>query len=107
MTEQKKFLNSADFETGKEPQQRLLLYQNSMELANYSKGLLALDNAMGQDPWLVAFAPIRLISAGGFLAVSYLGITKRIMILRSIQHTYLLISNFAGRRNIPSVGCNL
>ncbi|KAJ5416493.1 uncharacterized protein N7487_000043 [Penicillium crustosum] len=27
---------------------------------------------MGRDDWLIAFAPIRLISAGGFLAVSYL-----------------------------------
>lgn len=36
------------------------------------KGLLALDSAMGRDDWLIAFAPIRLISAGGFLAVSYL-----------------------------------
>lgn len=36
------------------------------------KGLLALDREMGRDDWLIAFAPIRLISAGGFLAVSYL-----------------------------------
>lgn len=27
---------------------------------------------MGQDVWLAAFAPIRIITAGGFLAVSYL-----------------------------------
>lgn len=27
---------------------------------------------MGINPWLVAFAPIRLMTAGGFLAVSYL-----------------------------------
>lgn len=27
---------------------------------------------MGSDPWLVAFAPIRVLTAGGFLAVSYL-----------------------------------
>lgn len=27
---------------------------------------------MGQDVWLIAFAPIRIISAGGFLAVTYL-----------------------------------
>ncbi|KAJ5837154.1 hypothetical protein N7447_003180 [Penicillium robsamsonii] len=50
MTERKRFLDSKDFE----------------------EGLLALDRAMGRDDWLVAFAPIRLISAGGFLAVSYL-----------------------------------
>jgi hypothetical protein len=27
---------------------------------------------MGQNAWLIAFAPIRLITAGGFVAVSYL-----------------------------------
>lgn len=27
---------------------------------------------MGSNPWLVAFAPIRILTAGGFLAVSYL-----------------------------------
>ncbi|QSS51773.1 hypothetical protein I7I53_07196 [Histoplasma capsulatum var. duboisii H88] len=27
---------------------------------------------MGRDPWICAFAPITLLSAGGFLAVSYL-----------------------------------
>ena len=27
---------------------------------------------MGENPWLIAFAPIRLITAGGFVAVSYL-----------------------------------
>ncbi|CRL27977.1 unnamed protein product [Penicillium camemberti] len=50
MTERKRFLGSKDFE----------------------EGLLALDSEMGRDDWLIAFAPIRLISAGGFLAVSYL-----------------------------------
>jgi len=33
---------------------------------------MALDEEMGKNPWITAFAPIRLISAGGFLAVSYL-----------------------------------
>jgi hypothetical protein len=37
-----------------------------------SKGLTTLDQAMGENPWLVAPAPIRPIAAGGFLAVSYL-----------------------------------
>ncbi|CAI7607711.1 hypothetical protein PCG10_006457 [Penicillium crustosum] len=50
MTERKRFLDSKDLE----------------------EGLLALDREMGRDDWLIAFAPIRLISAGGFLAVSYL-----------------------------------
>lgn len=35
-------------------------------------GLEALDKEMGSDPWIIAFAPIRLISAGGYLAVTYL-----------------------------------
>lgn len=35
-------------------------------------GLVALDKEMGRNPWLVAFAPIRIVTAGGFLAVSYL-----------------------------------
>ncbi|KGO76190.1 hypothetical protein PITC_050200 [Penicillium italicum] len=50
MTERKKFLNAKDFQDG----------------------LVALDREMGQNIWLTAFAPIRLITAGGFLAVSYL-----------------------------------
>ncbi|KAJ5091892.1 hypothetical protein NUU61_006762 [Penicillium alfredii] len=50
MSAQKKYLNAKDFEDG----------------------LAALDTAMGQDVWLAAFAPIRIITAGGFLAVSYL-----------------------------------
>lgn len=36
------------------------------------KGLEVLDREMGQNAWLIAFAPIRLITAGGFVAVSYL-----------------------------------
>ncbi|RDW76832.1 uncharacterized protein DSM5745_06824 [Aspergillus mulundensis] len=47
MAEKKKYLNEDDFKA-------------------------ALDKEMGTDPWLVAFAPIRIVSAGGFLAVSYL-----------------------------------
>lgn len=34
-------------------------------------GLKSLDDEMGQDEWLIAFAPITLLSAGGFLAVSF------------------------------------
>lgn len=33
-------------------------------------GLQVLDNEMGQDDWLIAFAPITLISTGGFLATN-------------------------------------
>lgn len=32
---------------------------------------MALDQEMGENIWLVAFAPIQLISAGGYIAVSY------------------------------------
>lgn len=35
------------------------------------EALTALDREMGKDPWLIAFAPIRLVSTGGFPAVSY------------------------------------
>ncbi|CAI7618546.1 unnamed protein product [Penicillium bialowiezense] len=35
-------------------------------------GLAELDKEMSQNPWIVAFAPIQLITAGGFLAVAYL-----------------------------------
>ncbi|KAJ5923692.1 hypothetical protein N7454_008937 [Penicillium verhagenii] len=34
-------------------------------------GLRTLDTEMGRDEWLVAFAPIRLIAAGGYLAISF------------------------------------
>ncbi|KAJ5689965.1 hypothetical protein N7462_004357 [Penicillium macrosclerotiorum] len=34
-------------------------------------GLEVLDNEMGNDDWLVAFAPITLISTGGFLATNF------------------------------------
>ncbi|KAL4957530.1 hypothetical protein BDW69DRAFT_156058 [Aspergillus filifer] len=39
---------------------------------DFRKGLEALDKEMGQSPWLKAFAPIKLVAAGGFLAISYL-----------------------------------
>ncbi|KAB8239246.1 hypothetical protein ETB97_010267 [Aspergillus alliaceus] len=39
---------------------------------DFNKGLEALDNEMGKDEWLIAFAPITLLSAGGFLAVNFL-----------------------------------
>lgn len=39
---------------------------------SYNQGLEALDAEMGKDQWLIAFAPITLLSAGGFLAVNFL-----------------------------------
>ncbi|KAK1144199.1 hypothetical protein N8T08_005612 [Aspergillus melleus] len=49
MAAKKEYLNAKDFEAG----------------------LAELDAEMGRSEWLVAFAPIRMITAGGFLAVSY------------------------------------
>ncbi|CAG8927397.1 unnamed protein product [Penicillium salamii] len=50
MPETKEYLNAKDFEIG----------------------LAELDKILAGNPWIVAFAPIQLITAGGFLAVSYL-----------------------------------
>ncbi|EPS32313.1 hypothetical protein PDE_07273 [Penicillium oxalicum 114-2] len=38
---------------------------------DFKQGLAVLDNEMGKDDWLVAFAPITLISTGGFLATNF------------------------------------
>ncbi|KAL4793717.1 hypothetical protein BDV19DRAFT_379958 [Aspergillus venezuelensis] len=43
-----------------------------MALRKEYLSLEALDKGMGQNPWLTAFAPIKLVAAGGFLAGSYL-----------------------------------
>ncbi|KAL2795279.1 hypothetical protein BJX66DRAFT_171327 [Aspergillus keveii] len=43
-----------------------------LDADDFSQGLRALDRQMGRSAWLAAFAPIRLVSAGGFLAVTYL-----------------------------------
>ncbi|KAE8131593.1 hypothetical protein BDV38DRAFT_275814 [Aspergillus pseudotamarii] len=45
---------------------------NRLGAEDFNKGLEALDNEMGKDEWLIAFAPITLLSAGGFLAVNFL-----------------------------------
>ncbi|PYI28869.1 hypothetical protein BP00DRAFT_427980 [Aspergillus indologenus CBS 114.80] len=39
---------------------------------DFREGLAALDKELGANDFIVAFAPIRIIAAGGFLAVSYL-----------------------------------
>ncbi|KAJ6010784.1 hypothetical protein N7451_002196 [Penicillium sp. IBT 35674x] len=44
-------------------------YLNAEE---FEDALKALDTEMSHDEWLVAFGPIRLIAAGGFLAVTFL-----------------------------------
>ncbi|OJK02582.1 hypothetical protein ASPACDRAFT_39889 [Aspergillus aculeatus ATCC 16872] len=63
-----------------------------------SQGLTALDREMGSDEFIVAFAPIRLIAAGGFLAVTY---------LRSRESTgdidYLIDPEFAGDQHIQDM----
>ncbi|CEJ58838.1 hypothetical protein PMG11_07484 [Penicillium brasilianum] len=38
---------------------------------DFRQGLEVLDNEMGKDDWLIAFAPITLISTGGFLATNF------------------------------------
>ncbi|KAL3464492.1 hypothetical protein BJX64DRAFT_91810 [Aspergillus heterothallicus] len=43
-----------------------------LDLRDFEQGLVALDAEMGRNPWLVAFAPIKFVTAGGFLALSYL-----------------------------------
>ena len=76
MTERKKYLNAKDFQAGE--WSRYMKCTTSYEIhrsnnANHiPKGLVALDREMGQNVWLAASAPIQLITAGGFLAVSYL-----------------------------------
>lgn len=52
---------------------------------------------MGGDPWIVAFAPIRIISSGGFLAVSYL---KNRDSTGDID--YLIDPEFAGDREVQA-----
>lgn len=34
-------------------------------------GLETLDNEMGKDEWLIAFAPITVLTTGGFVAVNF------------------------------------
>ncbi|KAJ5325760.1 uncharacterized protein N7506_008862 [Penicillium brevicompactum] len=66
-----------------------------LEAEDFAKGLAELDKEMSQNPWIVAFAPIELITAGGFLAVSY---------LKNRESTgdidFLFDSEFSGDRDI-------
>lgn len=50
---------------------------------------------MGQNAWLIAFAPIRLVTAGAFVAVSYLKNRDR-----KGDLNYLIDPEFAGDRDI-------
>ncbi|KAI9733949.1 MAG: hypothetical protein M1834_002605 [Cirrosporium novae-zelandiae] len=43
-----------------------------LNAADFQNGLEALDIEIGKDAFLYAFSPIRIITAGGFLAVSFL-----------------------------------
>ncbi|PGH21400.1 hypothetical protein AJ80_03317 [Polytolypa hystricis UAMH7299] len=38
----------------------------------FRKGLQVLDDEMGEDPFITAFAPIKVIAAGGYIAVAHL-----------------------------------
>ncbi|KAL4783849.1 hypothetical protein BJX76DRAFT_243332 [Aspergillus varians] len=77
---------------------------------DFKAGLVALDAEMGRNPWLVAFAPIRILTTGGFLAVSYLKTRDT-----TADLDYLIEPEFAGdgdvksalRESIDSVGYQL
>jgi len=43
-----------------------------LNLEDFHRGLETLDTEMGKDPYIAAFAPIKIIAAGGFVSVSYL-----------------------------------
>ncbi|KAF3896572.1 mRNA capping enzyme family protein [Trichophyton interdigitale] len=43
-----------------------------LDKRDFEQGLKALDEEMGKNEMIAAFAPIRMITAGGFLAVMYL-----------------------------------
>ncbi|EFE38595.1 hypothetical protein TRV_06729 [Trichophyton verrucosum HKI 0517] len=43
-----------------------------LDKRDFEQGLKALDEEMGKNEMIAAFAPIRMIAAGGFLAVMYL-----------------------------------
>ncbi|PGH16865.1 hypothetical protein AJ79_01509 [Helicocarpus griseus UAMH5409] len=43
-----------------------------LEAEDFQKGLAALDAELGKNAFIVAFAPIKIIAAGGYFAVTYL-----------------------------------
>ncbi|KAK2747149.1 hypothetical protein FQN57_002406 [Myotisia sp. PD_48] len=45
---------------------------NHFDKGTFEKALQALDEEIGKDEFIIAFAPIRMISAGGYLALSLL-----------------------------------
>ncbi|CAI7668931.1 unnamed protein product [Penicillium pancosmium] len=49
----------------------LMILQEALTEPDQPLGLQVLDTEMGQDDWLIAFAPITLISTGGFLATNF------------------------------------
>ncbi|KAL4884389.1 hypothetical protein BJY04DRAFT_215359 [Aspergillus karnatakaensis] len=46
--------------------------EQPLDLSAFQRALQALDEELGKFDFIVAFAPIKLITAGGFLAVNYL-----------------------------------
>ncbi|KAL5333476.1 hypothetical protein BJX70DRAFT_61233 [Aspergillus crustosus] len=46
--------------------------EQSLDVNAFKQALQALDEELGKFDFIVAFAPIKLITAGGFLAVNYL-----------------------------------
>lgn len=69
MTDGKEYLGAEDFAKGRPANPHSAAYELT---SASSSGLAELDKEMGKNPWIVAFAPIQLLTAGGFLAVSYL-----------------------------------
>ncbi|KAL2831337.1 hypothetical protein BJY01DRAFT_254275 [Aspergillus pseudoustus] len=65
------------------------------DLKDFEHGLVALDAEMGHNPWLTAFAPIRFVTAGGFLALSYVKCRDTMGDL-----DYLIDPEFVGDRDI-------
>ncbi|KKZ64148.1 hypothetical protein EMCG_01496 [[Emmonsia] crescens] len=43
-----------------------------LEAEDFQKGLAALDTELGKNAFIVAFAPIKIIAAGGYFAITYL-----------------------------------
>ncbi|KAL4877942.1 hypothetical protein BJY04DRAFT_221517 [Aspergillus karnatakaensis] len=87
MAEEKAYLNAKDFED----------IPGSAHAHSTSTSLKVLDVEVGKDVWLGAFAPIKLVTAGGYLAVRY---------LKNRESTgdldYLIEPEFAGDADIKS-----
>ncbi|KAL5340241.1 hypothetical protein BJX70DRAFT_128103 [Aspergillus crustosus] len=50
----------------------MALRKEYLDAKDFEEGLKVLDGEVGRNVWLTAFAPIKLVTAGGYLAVTYL-----------------------------------